>query len=75
LPIATVHAAKGETAMRHKETYFEQVPIEVVETIIQQDSTPEEIRDKSPVPAPVPERRAVVQFRKPPKTIPTKGRS
>jgi hypothetical protein len=61
--------------MRHSETHFEQVPIEVVESIIRQDSTLKEMPDKSPVAALATEQLAVAKFSKPQKTIPTKGRS
>ncbi len=60
--------------MRNSETHFEQVPVEIVENIIHQDTAPNRKREKSRVPASAPERRSVRKFRDPPKKIPSKGR-
>jgi hypothetical protein len=74
LTIATVQAATGESDMRHSETHFEQIPIEVVLSIIQQamalDSPPKD----SPAPVPAPEPQVAREFPKTQEGIPTKGR-
>ena len=46
-----MHAAKGAAAMRNRETYFEQVPIEIVETVLRQAALAEEL-EKTPEPVP-----------------------
>jgi hypothetical protein len=59
--------------MRNTETYFEQVPIELVEGILQHDAALEKIPEKAPVPVPATERRAVKEFPKPKKNTSFKG--
>ena len=59
--------------MRNNETHFEQVPIEIVESIIQQDAALGRISRKSYALVPVPERQALRKFPKPKKNIPSKG--
>ncbi len=61
--------------MRHSETHFEQIPIEVVLSIIQRamalDSPPEDL----PAPVPEPEPQVAREFSKTQEDIPAKGLS
>lgn len=59
--------------MRNNETHFEQVPIEIVQSIIQQDAALGKMPRKSSVLVPAPERQALRKFPKPKKNIPSKG--
>ncbi len=59
--------------MRNSETHFQQVPIEMVESIIQQDPALQRKPKKSPVLAPAPEQQAVRKFPEPQRKIPSKG--
>jgi len=64
LKTATLHAATGEAAMRNRETYFEHVPIEIVETVLRQAAAVAEELEKTPAPVPAPGRQAVEELLK-----------
>jgi len=50
--------------MRNRETYFEQVPIEMVETVLRQAAALAEELEKGPAPVPALERQAVEELLK-----------
>ena len=47
-----MQSAKGAAAMRNRETYFEQVPISIVETVLRQAAEVAEGLEKTPEPVP-----------------------
>jgi hypothetical protein len=59
--------------MRNGETHFEQVPIEVVETILRQATAPARMPEKSPAPVSAPERQAPAEFLKQEERTPCNG--
>jgi hypothetical protein len=59
--------------MRNRETYFEQVPIEIVETVLRQAATLAEELEKTPAPVPSPGRQAVEELLKQQGNTPSKG--
>jgi len=48
LKTATLHRATGAAAMRNGETHFDQVPMEVVETVVRRAAALAAMREKSP---------------------------
>ncbi len=50
--------------MRNGETHFEQVPIEVVETVLRQATALARMLEKSPAPLSALERQAIAEFPK-----------
>jgi len=73
LDAATVHSAKGADVMRHKETYFDQVPIEVAETVLRraaEEATPPE---RSPAEVPVTKPRSATELLQGDESVPSKG--
>jgi hypothetical protein len=50
--------------MRNRETHFEQVPIEVVETVLRQAAALARMLEKSPAPLSALERQAIAEFPK-----------
>jgi hypothetical protein len=75
LTVATVDPATGEDIMRNSETYFEQVPIEVVQSIIQREKALDSPREKSRAPVLLPEQRGARKFPKSSKDNSAKGNS
>jgi len=59
--------------MRNSETYFEQVPVEIVESIIHQDTALNKKPEKSRVRVRAPRPQAARKFPDPLKKIPSKG--
>lgn len=59
--------------MRNTETYFEQVPIEVVETVLHQTAVLASVAEKPPAPASVPEHQAEPKFPSQTETPHSKG--
>jgi hypothetical protein len=59
--------------MRNSETHFEQVPIEIVESIIQRDTALDTKPEKSRVLVSAPEQQTLKKFPDPLKKIPSKG--
>jgi hypothetical protein len=59
--------------MRNRETHFEQVPIEVVETVLRQARVLARMLEKSPAPLSALERQAVAEFPKQRGKYPSKG--
>jgi hypothetical protein len=58
--------------MRNRETYFEQVPIEMVETVLRQAAALAEELAKGPAPVPALERQAVEELLKQQESTPSK---
>jgi hypothetical protein len=58
--------------MRNRETYFEQVPIEMVETVLRQAAALAEELEKGPEPVPALERQAVEELLKQQESTPSK---
>ncbi len=59
--------------MRNRETYFEQVPMEIVETVLQQAAALAEELEKTPAPVPALGRQAVEELLKQQESTPSKG--
>ena len=59
--------------MRNRETYFEQVPIEIVETVLRQAAALAEELEKTPAPVPALERQAVEELLNQQESTPSKG--
>jgi hypothetical protein len=59
--------------MRNRHTHFEQVPIEVVETVLQKAAAVESLHENSPAPVPAPQIPAVAESLKKEKTTPSRG--
>jgi hypothetical protein len=59
--------------MRNRRTYFEQVPIAVVETILRQDPSPEGILERQLIQVPAVKRRATTGILKQKSNTPSKG--
>ncbi len=59
--------------MRNRETYFEQVPIEMVETVLRQAATLAEELEKAPAPISAPGRQAVEELLEQQESTPSKG--
>ena len=59
--------------MRNRETYFEQVPIEMVETVLRQAAALAEELEKTPAPVPALERQAVEELLNQQESTPSKG--
>lgn len=57
--------------MRHSKTHFEQVPIEIVEIILRQETVLKKTPDESPGPAP--EQQAEAKLSKEQTSAPSKG--
>lgn len=60
--------------MRNRETYFEQVPIAIVETVLRQAAALAEELEKTPAPVPAPGRQAVEELLKQQESTPSKGK-
>ena len=58
--------------MRSRETYFEQVPIEIVETVLRQAVALAEELEKTPAPVPALERQAVEKLLQQQESTPSK---
>ena len=58
--------------MRYRETYFEQVPIAIVETVLRQAAALAEELEKTPAPVPAPGRQAVEEILKQQESTPSK---
>ncbi len=59
--------------MRNRETYFEQVPIAMVETVLQQAAALAEEMEKTPAPVPALGRQAEEELLKQRESSPSKG--
>lgn len=59
--------------MRHSDTHFEQVPIEIVEIILRHETVLEKAADESPVLVPAPGRNAETKVSKEQTSAPSKG--
>jgi hypothetical protein len=59
--------------MRNGETHFEQVPIEVAETVFRQAAAQGHMPDKSPTPVPAQERQPVAEIPKQEESASAKG--
>jgi hypothetical protein len=59
--------------MRHSATHFEQVPIEIVETVLRHDATLEKNSEKSRVSVPGPEQEPTADFPRQQEIVPSKG--
>lgn len=59
--------------MRQRETFFEQVPIKVVEVVIQQTMEPPIILGKSPAAVSAPKRKSAAEARKRKRHVPCRG--
>ena len=59
--------------MRNRETHFEQVPIEVAETVLRQAAAIAEELEKTPAPVPALGRHAVEELLKQQESTPSKG--
>jgi len=64
---------RGVAAMRNRETYFEQVPIAMVETVLRQAAALAEELEKTPAPVTALGRQAVEELLKQPESFPSKG--
>lgn len=60
--------------MRNRETYFDQVPIKVVETVLLQAAALEGQLDKSPAPVSTPKRLNISESPDRQKNTPSKGK-
>ena len=60
--------------MRNRETYFEQVPIAIVETVLRQAAALAEELEKTPAPVPALERQAIEELLDQQESTPSKGR-
>jgi len=60
--------------MRNRETYFEQVPIEIVETVLRQAAALAEELEKTPASVPALERQAMEELLNQQESTPSKGR-
>jgi len=72
LKIPTVHAAIGAATMRNRQTHFEQVPIEVAETVLRHAIALAGMLEKSPAPVSAPELPATAEFLKREESTPSK---
>ena len=59
--------------MRNRETYFEQVPIAMVETVLQQAAALAEELEKTPAQVPAPGCQAIEELLKQQESSPSKG--
>jgi len=59
--------------MRNRETYFEQVPIEIVETVLRQTAAVAEEPEKTPASVPALERQALEELLQQQENTPSKG--
>jgi hypothetical protein len=60
--------------MRNRGIHFEQVPIQVVETILRQATEPASIPEKSPAPFPAQERHVEAESLEQEKCTPSQGK-
>ena len=61
--------------MRNRETYFEQVPIAIVETVLRRAAALAEELEKTPAPVSAPGRQAVEEILKQQESTPSKGQT
>jgi hypothetical protein len=74
LDAVTVPSAKGADVMKNRETYFEQVPIEVAETVLRQAAEEATLPERSPAETSPQEPRSAAEPLQRSESVPSKGR-